>query len=98
MNKLGQNISCLYLLAHTRIGNGKAATREMRCVLCFRVKRDCFIEIAFLAIRGGENRIEIKVIWIKLERSLAFDNCVVNAVVAQVGGGSDVADDGRHRI
>ena len=73
--------------------DGKAAAWEMRCLLSFGVKRDRFVEIAFLAIRGGQNRIQIKVIWIELECSLAFDNCIINAVVSQIGSGGNVACD-----
>ena len=70
----------------------------MRCLLGLGVERDRFREIALLAIRSSQNRIQIKVIRIELERSLAFSNCVVNAVVSQVRGGGDVANDRRYRI
>jgi hypothetical protein len=70
----------------------------MRCLLGLRVKRDRLIEIALLAIRSGENRIEIKVIWIELERSLTFDNRVVNTVIGQIGGRCNVAGDRRYGI
>ena len=70
----------------------------MRRLLGFGVKRDRFRKIALLAIGGSQNRIQIKVIWIELERSLAFNNCVVNAVVSQIRGSHDVANDRRYRI
>ena len=98
MQKLSENISRLRLPAHARVGDGKAAAREMRCLLGFGVKRDRFGEVAFLAIGGGKIRIQIKVIWIELERPLALTNCLVDLVVSQVGGGGNVAGDGRHRI
>src|SRR6266446_9321233 len=98
LQELSKNISRLYLAAHARVGDGKAAAREMRRLLGFGVERDRFREIALLAIGGGKIRIQIKVIWIKLERPLALDNCIVDAVVGQVGSGGNVAGDGRHRI
>src|SRR5436189_1438721 len=61
LNKSCKNISRVRLPAHARIGDGKAATRQIRCVLGSCVKRDRVVEIAFLAIRGGQNRIQIKV-------------------------------------
>src|SRR5437762_12852834 len=67
LNKLRENVSRLRLLGHARVGDSKAATRQMRCFLGFGVKRDRFVEIALLAIRGGKSRIEIKIIWIQLE-------------------------------
>ena len=98
LQKLRKNILRLRLAAHARVGDGKAATRQMRCFLGFSVKRDRFREIAFLAIRGGKNRIQIKVIWIELKRPLTFNNCIIDAVVGQIGGGGDVANDRRDRI
>ena len=65
----------------------------MSCLLGFGVERDRFGEVPFLAIGSGKSRIQIKVIWIELERPLALDDCVVDAVVGQVGGGGNVAGD-----
>ena len=86
------------LAAHARVSDGKAAAREMGRLLSFQVERDRFMEVPFLAIGGGQSRIQIKIIWIKLERPLALDNCIVDAVVSQVGGGGNVTGDGRYRI
>src|SRR6266705_2730649 len=98
LEKLSKNISRLRLPAHPDVGNGKAATREMRRILDFGVESDRFGEVAFLAIRSGKIRIQIKVIWIELERPLAFANCVVYLVVGEVGGSGNIARDRRHRI
>ena len=84
--------------AHPRVGDGKAAAREMGRLLGFGVESDRFGEVPFLAIGSGKIRIQIKVIWIELERPLTLDNCVVDLVVSQIGGGGNVADDRRHRI
>ena len=70
----------------------------MRCLLGFIVERDRFGEVSILSIGGGKIRIQVKVIWIELQRPLALDNCVVDAVVGQIGGGGNVAGDGRDRI
>src|SRR6266478_4209493 len=98
LQELSQNVARLHFAAHARVGDGKTATWEMGCLLSFGVKRDRFCKVAFLPIRGGKIRIQIKVIWIKLERPLALTNRLVDLVVSQIGGGGNVADDGRHRI
>src|SRR4029077_15147817 len=98
LQKLNKNILRVDVAAHARVGDSKTATRQMRRLLGFGIKGDCFRKIPLLALRGGQDRIQIKVIWIELERSLAFDNCIVNAVVSQVGGGGYVAGDRRHGI
>ena len=95
LHELSENIPRLDLPAHPRVGNGEAAAREVRCLLGFGVKCDRFGEVPLLAIGGGKILIQIKVIWIELERPLAFDNCLVDLVVGQVGGGGNVAGDGR---
>src|SRR6266581_388970 len=68
LQELSENISRLHLATHARVGDGKAAAWEMRCLLGFGVERDRFREIALLAIGGGQIRIEIKVIRIEQER------------------------------
>src|SRR4029077_8690968 len=78
--------------------NGEAAAREVRCLLGFGVKCDRFGEVPLLAIGGGKIRIQIKVIWIELERPLALHYCLVDLVVGQVGGGGNVTGDGRQGI
>src|SRR6266513_4192066 len=98
LQELSKNISRLHFAAHAHVGNGKATAREMRCLLGFGVERDRFREVPFLAIGSGKIRIQIKVIWIELERPLALTNCLVDLVVSEVSGGGNVADDGRHRI
>ena len=98
LHELSENIPRLDLPVHPRVGNGKAATREVRCLLGFGVKCDRFGEVPLLAIGGGKIRIQIKVIWIELERPLAFYNCIIQAVVSKVCGGGDVAGDRRYRI
>src|SRR6266446_8715164 len=90
LQKLSKNILRLHLAAHARVGDGKAAAREMRRLLGFGVERDRFREIALLAIGGGKIRIQIKVIWIKLKRPLALGNCIVDTVISQVSGGGNV--------
>src|SRR4029077_20715563 len=91
--ELSENIPRLDFPAHAHVGNRKAAAREARCLLGFGVKCDRFGEVPLLAIGGGKIRIQIKVIWIELERPLALDNCLVDLVVGQEGGGGNVADD-----
>src|SRR4029077_1698597 len=98
LDKLSKNVLGLRLPAHPRVGDGKTATRQIRCFLGFGVKRYRFGKISLLAMRGSENRIQIKVIWIKLKCSLTFDNRVVNLVVGQIGGGGNVAGDRRYGI
>src|SRR6266567_7040073 len=98
LEKLSKSISRLHLPAHPDVGNRKAATREMRRILRFRVESDCFVEVSFLAIRSGKSRIQIKVIWIELERPLALTNCVVDLVVGEVGSSGNITCDRRHRI
>src|SRR5207248_22876 len=98
LQELSENILRLRLPAHARVGDGKAAARQMGCLLGFAVKRDRFGEVPFLPIRGSKIRIQIKVIWVELQRSLTLTNCVVDLVVSEVGGGGNIADDGRHRI
>src|SRR5437667_9558395 len=98
LEKLSKNISRLSLPAHPDVGNRKAATREMRRILGFGVESDRFDEVAFLAICRGEGRIQIKVIWIELERPLALTNCLADLVVSEVGGSGNVTRDRRHRI
>src|SRR5438874_9996559 len=68
LHELSENIPRLDLPAHPRVGNGEAAAREVRCLLGFGVKCDRFGEVPLLAIGGGKIRIQIKVIWIELER------------------------------
>src|SRR5690242_17397702 len=82
LQKLFQNILRVRLAAHARVGDSKTATRQTRCLLGFGVERDRFSEIPFLAMRRSQNRIQIKVIWIELERSLTFDDRVANAVTS----------------
>src|SRR4029450_11421942 len=77
LQKLSKKILRLDLAAHARVGDGKAATRQMRCLLSFGVKRNRFRETALLAICGGQDRIQIKVIRIELERPLAFVSGVI---------------------
>ena len=55
-------------------------------------------EVPLLAIGSSKIQIQIKVISIELERPLALDNCLVDLVVGQEGGGGNVADDGRQGI
>src|SRR4249919_3043219 len=81
LDKLSENVSRFGLPAHPGIGDGQAATRQMRCLLGFGVERNRFRKIVLLAIGGSQNRIQIKVIWIELERSLTFHNRVIDAVV-----------------
>src|SRR5262249_35274690 len=92
-NKLSKNVLGLRLPAHAQVGDGKTATGEVRCFLGFGVKRYRFRKISLLAIRGSKNRIQVKVIWIELECSLAFHNRVVNAVIGQVARGGNIAGD-----
>ena len=98
MQKLSKNILRLDLSAHARVGDRKAATRQMRCLLSFGVKRDRFRVVALLAVRSGQDRIQIKIIWIELERPLTLANCIVDLVIGKVCGRGNVAGDGRHRI
>src|SRR5439155_16870186 len=98
MEEPSKNISRLDLPTHAQVGDGKAAAREMRCLLGFRVERDRFREIALLAIGSGKIRIQVKVIRIEQERPLVLINCIVDAVVSQVGGGGNVTNDGRDGI
>src|SRR5690242_16771562 len=70
----------------------------MRGLLGFCVKRDRFWEIPLLAIAGGQNRIQVKVIRIELECPLTFDNGIINAVIRQIGSAAKIARDRRHRI
>ena len=65
LQELIENLPCLGLLAHPRVGDGKAATRETLLLLSFRVERNRFCEISFLAVGGGQIRIQIKVMWIE---------------------------------
>src|SRR5438552_283955 len=98
LQELSKNISRLRLPAHARVGDGKPAAREIRCLLGFSVERDRFGEVALVAIGGRKIRIQIKVIRIEQKRPLALINCIVDAAVSQVGGGGNVASDGRHGI
>src|SRR5437016_272765 len=98
LEKLSKNISRLRLPAHPIVGNGKPATGEMGRILGLGVERDRFGEVPFLAVGSGKIRIQIKVIWIELERPLALTNCVVDLVVGEVGSSGNVARDRRHRI
>src|SRR5438552_6306822 len=98
LEKLSKNISRLRLPAHPVVGNGKPATGAMRRILGFGVESDRFVEIALLAIGRSKNRIQIKVIWIELERPLTLTNCVVDLVVGEVGSSGNVTCDRRHRI
>ena len=63
-------------------------------LLGFGIKRDRFGEVPFLAIGSGKIGIQIKVIWIELQRPLTLTNCLVDLVVSEVGGGRDVTGDG----
>ena len=67
-------------------------------LLGFAAERDRFGEVPFLAIGSGKIRIQIKVIWIELQRPLALTNCLVDLVVSEVGGGGNVARDRRYGI
>src|SRR5215472_2961091 len=98
LQKLRKNILCLCLPAHARVGDGKTATWELGCLLSFGVKRDRFCKVAFLPIRGGKIRIQVKVIWIELQRPLTLGNRIIDAIVSQVRSGGNVANDGRHWI
>ena len=98
LQELSKNISCLHLATHARVGDGKAAARKVRCLLGFGIERDCFREIALLAIGSGKIRIQIKVIRIEQERPLALINCIVDAVIGEVGGCGNVAGDRRHGV
>src|SRR5215472_16107408 len=61
LNKSCKNISRVRLPAHARVGDSKAVTRQIRCVLGSCIKRDRIVEITLLAISGGQNRIQVKV-------------------------------------
>src|SRR5947207_7613525 len=74
LQELSENILRLRLAAHARVGDGKAAAREMGRLLGFCVEGDRFREITLIAIGGGQNRIQIKVIRIEQERPLALIN------------------------
>src|SRR5438094_10389103 len=98
LQELSENILRLRLAAHSRVGDGEAATRETGRLLGFGVERDRFGEVPFLAISSCKIRIQIKVIWIELQRPLNLTNCIVDLVVGEVGSSGNVADDGRHRV
>src|SRR5436190_13647970 len=98
LQELSKNSSCLRLATHARVGDGKPAAGEIRCRLRFCVEGDRFREVALVAIRGGKIRIQIKVIRIEQERPLAFIDCIVDAVISQVGGGGNITSDRRHGI
>src|SRR2546430_17281772 len=48
LQKLRKKISRLHLPVHPSVGDGKSATREMRCLLGFGVESDRFRKIALL--------------------------------------------------
>src|SRR4030095_12273986 len=98
LQNLSKNTSGFYLSAHPVVGNGKATTRKMRRILCFTVECNRLRKIALLAIGGGKIRIEVKVIRIELKCPLALINCLVNLIVGEIGGGGDIANDGRYGI
>src|SRR5207249_2468016 len=98
LQELSKNISRLYLPAHARVGDGKPAAREIRCLLDFSVERDRFGEVALVAIGGRKIRVQVKVIRIEQKRPLPFIDCIVDAVVSQVRGGGNVTNDRRHGI
>ena len=98
MEKLSENILRFHLPAHARVGDGKTATGEMRRLLRFGVERDRFSEVALIAIGGSKIRIQVEVIRIEQERPLALINSIVDAVVSQIGSGSNVAGDRRHGV
>ena len=98
MDKLRQNLLRVSLSAHPGIGNRETTAWEMGRLLGVAVESNGFRKLSLLAIRGRQNRIQIKVIWIELERALTLANCIVYLVVREVGGGGNVAVDGRYRI
>src|SRR5437763_12779767 len=95
LEKLRKNSSRLRLPAHARVGDGKPAAREIRCLLDFSVERDRFGEVALVAIGGRKIRVQVKVIRIEQKRPLPFIDCIVDAVVSQVRGGGNVTNDRR---
>ena len=65
LQELSKNTSCLHFATHAQVGDAKAAAREVRCLLGFRVERDRFREVALLAIGGSKVRIQVKIIGIE---------------------------------
>ena len=70
----------------------------MGCLLGFGVESDRIGEVPFLAIGCGEIRIQIKVVWIELKCPLTFTDCLIDSIVGKIGGGGNVAGNGRDRI
>src|SRR5205823_1684610 len=92
LHELLENFPRFILTAHPRVGNGKAATWEMRRVLSFRIEGNRFRKVSLLAIRCGESRIQIKVMGIELLSSLSLGDCLIDSIFRQVSGSGDVAN------
>src|SRR5439155_514663 len=63
-------MAAIFSPSHFRISNPQPGTGKMRCRLGFFIKCDRFVEITFLAVGISQRRIEVNVVWIKLNRTL----------------------------
>ncbi len=70
----------------------------MRCRLGFFIKCDRLIEVTFLAIGISQRRIEVNVVWIKLNRTLRGVDRIFYAVGGAIPQNRNEADGRRKRI
>src|SRR5438132_6983944 len=70
----------------------------MRCRLGSFIKCDRLLEVTFCAIRISQRRIEVNVVWIKLNRTLPSVDRILNAVGRDIPGNRNEADRRRKRI
>ena len=98
LHELIENFLGLGWFAHADISDSETGAGEMPDTLRFGIKVDRFRKVSIFPVGRGKIRIEIEIIWIELQRSLSFDDGIVDSVVGQIRGGGDVTDNRGNRV
>src|SRR5439155_24375385 len=91
-------MAAIFSPSHFRISNPEPGAGKMRCRLGFFIKCDRLLEVTFFAVGISQRRIEVNVVWIKLNRTLPSVDRIFYAVGRPIPQNRNEADGRRKRI
>src|SRR5438093_927034 len=91
-------MACIFSSSHLRVSNPQPHAGRTRCRLGFFIKCDRLAEVTFCAIRISQRRIEVNVVWIKLNRTLPSVDRLLIPVGRGIPSNRNEADGRRKRI
>src|SRR2546421_7570570 len=89
-HELIENLSRLIWSTHADVSDGQPSAGEMPDALGFSIKLDRLRKVSIFPVGSRKIRIQIEIVRVELQRSLALCNGIVDSIVSQIRGGCDV--------